>query len=509
MLAYLRGLSSQRGDVSDSLIVESAVLGGYWDYRDLADGAVSSWASRDTSQQAAVQATGSLQPTKGATGVVFDGTDDVTRAVTLIPRFLTSTTLPDGASASTAGKGWTCTGLARAPDGTFYVGNHGKAQSGDPTFEPSIVHVSADFTTILDEILLLPLYPGIGSVQGVVYDTSDDTLWFANVLESKVCHLTLAGALVGDDITCSFKPNGIAHDPTADKMWIWEEQTDGDGLESRSCVDGTVVNAEVSMALSGSNDMLFYDDANKTLFLSHGDNGAAGNITLYSTATATLQLKASIVLTAEVDAVEGFVIDGNRLYVANDSFFHPGLTDTNIIVTLAIPPPVANIVDLWGVITVPATTGTDAIFGLGDPLSNATLGVMLYSASATDLRLFAHTGGTGTTTQESVIAVSPSLTVPRIVYARADQTNDLLTIWVDGTSVATDSGAALVGSLCGWNLLRIGGLNSAGRSPTMTVKAIGYNMGAGDRQVIEGYLAHSFGLKAQLPSDHPYKTVAP
>lgn len=30
-----------------------------------------------------------------------------------------------------------------------------------------------------------------------------------------------------------------------------------------------------------------------------------------------------------------------------------------------------------------------------------------------------------------------------------------------------------------------------------------------DRQKVEGYLAHKWGLTANLPSDHPYKTVAP
>jgi hypothetical protein len=30
-----------------------------------------------------------------------------------------------------------------------------------------------------------------------------------------------------------------------------------------------------------------------------------------------------------------------------------------------------------------------------------------------------------------------------------------------------------------------------------------------DRQRIEGYLAHKWGLTANLPADHPYKTVPP
>jgi hypothetical protein len=30
-----------------------------------------------------------------------------------------------------------------------------------------------------------------------------------------------------------------------------------------------------------------------------------------------------------------------------------------------------------------------------------------------------------------------------------------------------------------------------------------------DRQKLEGYLAHKWGLAANLPADHPYKSAAP
>ena len=40
---------------------------------------------------------------------------------------------------------------------------------------------------------------------------------------------------------------------------------------------------------------------------------------------------------------------------------------------------------------------------------------------------------------------------------------------------------------------------------------IAYNGSLSDteRQKIEGYLAHKYGLQSQLPSGHPYKTTAP
>jgi hypothetical protein len=34
-------------------------------------------------------------------------------------------------------------------------------------------------------------------------------------------------------------------------------------------------------------------------------------------------------------------------------------------------------------------------------------------------------------------------------------------------------------------------------------------LSTGDRQKVEGYLAHKWGMTANLPSDHPYKTTAP
>jgi len=37
----------------------------------------------------------------------------------------------------------------------------------------------------------------------------------------------------------------------------------------------------------------------------------------------------------------------------------------------------------------------------------------------------------------------------------------------------------------------------------------GATLDTNERQKIEGYLAHKYGLEANLPSDHPYKSAAP
>jgi len=62
------------------------------------------------------------------------------------------------------------------------------------------------------------------------------------------------------------------------------------------------------------------------------------------------------------------------------------------------------------------------------------------------------------------------------------------------------------------NVLRIGGSVNFGRSfnGEIAEKIITtVDLSTADRQKLEGYLAHKWGLVANLPSNHPYKTVAP
>ena len=61
------------------------------------------------------------------------------------------TTLPDGALGSTDGKGWTCTGLFY-DNGTFWSGNDGRRNANDRTYDPSIIRMDVDGTTILEQI---------------------------------------------------------------------------------------------------------------------------------------------------------------------------------------------------------------------------------------------------------------------------------------------------------------------------------------------------------------------
>jgi len=71
------------------------------------------------------------------------------------------------------------------------------------------------------------------------------------------------------------------------------------------------------------------------------------------------------------------------------------------------------------------------------------------------------------------------------------------------TSIGADIDFNIGGPLAGYN-------NPRGwRGEIYEIITLTEAPSTADRQIIEGYLAHKWGLTAGLPSDHPYKTAAP
>lgn len=478
----------------------------YWDERDLPDGAVATWTSRDPTHVVLSQGTAGARPTMGAGGVSFDGGDFLVRGAFLPAA--AAQTMPQ-ASASAVGKGFTCTGLAALPDGRWAVGNHGKAQSGDPTWAPSIVILSEDMTTVVDEILLAPLFSGFQSVQGVAYDPARNSLWIADLANKMIRQVSLAGVALGGDITLTYAPNGLAIDPAADAIWAYAQAEDPTPsvLQKLSLVDGSVLQ-NGSLVLS-NHDHLHYIAETKTMLVSSGANGTSETLRFYAApAGAAWTLQATITVT-EARAIEGIAWRDGRLYVMDDAYFHGGGASVNQVLIYEVPYLVANVIDLFGIITVPASTGVDAIFCCGNPLPNNTHGWALYTNGSTDLRLFAQQSATAT--QASVIATpTPSLLVPRQWYGRIDLTANTISIWVDGTLVLSGSAAAIAdGGLSAVPEMRMGASVVGDRQATIAVKALGCYVGGGDRVRTEGRLAHDFALTGDLDMAHPYKLTPP
>jgi hypothetical protein len=232
-----------------------------------------------------------------------------------------SVVLPDGAFGSDTGRGWTATGLGYDPHPTrqfFWVGNYGQAKKPGscvgtavggtctkaPTVapNPSIVAMPTDASRITQQLRLKDIYPDLESIQGVTVDTStsNHTLWFVDNLKGRIHNISIpTGSVVSSsnnirtfDTTVPVatgaapspvRPNGIAYDPGNDQLIVLHKT----GLESVpsgrsnnstnhtiSRVDkitGRVISSYETGHAKGA-DQLFYDSANRRVFLSWGSD---------------------------------------------------------------------------------------------------------------------------------------------------------------------------------------------------------------------------------------------
>jgi hypothetical protein len=102
------------------------------------------------------------------------------------------------------------------------------------------------------------------------------------------------------------------------------------------------------------------------------------------------------------------------------------------------------------------------------------------------------------------------------------------TISADPTNatIASRLKISVDGKIAVGNNDRIGGVSASAPTFNLQIGSMGNNVGqlvgdyceliiingslsTADRQTVEGYLAHKWGLTASLPSDHPYKNVPP
>jgi hypothetical protein len=103
---------------------------------------------------------------------------------------------------------------------------------------------------------------------------------------------------------------------------------------------------------------------------------------------------------------------------------------------------------------------------------------------------------------------------PIIAAARHDYANANLEIWQDGTAGASRvyQTAGVTDNNAGE--LSVGAGNTAGTGAPLNgyiaeITLVHSALSTTDRQKLEGYLAHKWGLTANLPADHPYKTTPP
>jgi len=499
--ARYRALSSGGGS-GRSLQEALDYYGGLWfAFQDLSNGAVASFTSHEGLGQVLTQGTGTAQPTKSATGISYDGGDVLPRATNTC-KFIRRVTVPDstwGMPSGGTGKGFTCTGMCRIP-GTneLWMANHGDqsaAKDGTGPFDPSLIRVSYanGVLTKLQEIRISPLIPGIGSIQDVTFDTSDNTLWFASASAvTGVYHITQAGTLLGDTITASWAPNGLAYVPGEDAIWIGQNATSGDGLEKRSCSTGAVIVASVVTGLA-SQDMLHYDSATGGLLMSYMGNGSPGQIRCYGT-TGTSGARVStgdIVTDTHADCVEGILWEGTTLLVLSDGFYHSGADPLNQLVEYKIVPPFANEINVCFRAQNVSNSGADSYVEIGNTADGALdgPGFGVYIASATTMTVVFNTAN-GNTQRALISGVTvPNLTTQfRTISVNINRNTGLLSLYVDGALITTASTSACVGGFPTAFPLRLGGAANAARFYTGSEKDVIMVTGPVNRNAVEAYL---------------------
>lgn len=476
--------------------------GGLW-FRiaDLIDGAVASFTSHDALAQVLAQGTGTAQPVKAAAGITYDGGDVLPRASNT-GKFVRRATVPDstwGMPSGGAGKGFTCTGMCRIP-GTneFWMANHGDTSAlkdGSGPYDPSLVRCSYSngVLTKLQEIRLSPLIPGIGSVQGITFDSSDNTLWFCSASAiTGVFHIQQDGTLLGDGFSASWAPGGVAYIPGEDALWVCQNASSGDGIEKRSAATGAVIIASAATGLANL-DMLHYDPVTGGLLLSYGANLSPGLVRCYGTTGASGNRVATGDLLADshADCIEGIVWEGTKLYAMSDAFYHGGADNLNQLIEYDILPPFAMEVNIHLRAQVTSNSGADAFVEVGATADGALdgPGFGVYVASATTMTVVFNTS-TGTTQRglHSGVVVPNLTTQFRTVSVQANKNTNELNLWVDGTLIATASLAACVGGIPTANPIRLGCGANAARFYTGVMKDVILVTGPSDRAKQEAYL---------------------
>ena len=138
--------------------------------------------------------------------------------------------------------------------------------------------------------------------------------------------------------------------------------------------------------------------------------------------------------------------------------------------------------------------------------SNDGHAVGYFDASNFGFHVYYHTSG-GSTSSQSVSAGSSNLETSAAIIGLGKKDSTNARLMVDGAEIKQ----FLYDNSTANNPVYLG--TRPGLTPNLNAtiyEAICLlNSSDDDRQKAEGYLAHKYGIQANLPSDHPHKTIAP
>ncbi|MEN7538034.1 hypothetical protein [Aurantiacibacter flavus] len=465
-----------------------------WDARKLPPGPVASWPDGGALSTLS-QGTAPNRPINVAGGVTFDGANHL---LSDTARALVSEASYD------LGPGVTCTGLSRAPDKTWWVAAHSLGQSFT---DAKLIHYSADFSSVLASLDLGVIYGAgsVGGVQGLVYDTGDDTLWFVSATADAIFNITTAGVDVPANRIAFPNGNGLAINQ-ADGELIACQAPGGTNLIRRIDKATGATIASSTLAATDS-DHLFYHEASKTLCQTSGTNGGTGKLTFYAMGQPNFVDQIGSVNIPELDAIEGVYLADGKAWFCNDALSR-GVGPANTVEQFDTGEMLGTTAEFFGIASWTAPTSADCLISIGEPVLGGH-GAGLYPLGENALRFHARS-------YSRTWTGLPSWSTPKILFVRFDAISDTCRLWIDGVEYSSFTENAPISSttrpLCDRNRLNIGATYEdaiEARHLASTIKALGYSMVTQDRQKIEGWLAHEFDLTANLSSGHPYKSTAP
>jgi len=399
------------------------------------------WLDSSGNNHDMVQATASFQPavqvSSGLNEAVFDGVDNfMVQKHSATVAMASAVNLPDAAG-SHAGKGFTCTGMCRdSTDGTLWIANHGKGRETDPAYASSIVHLSADGTTIIAEYELdadLGI-TGATSAQGICEVTPDNTIAFFHLGDNKVYVVNKDGTGCAESALGAIaNTNGIAYDSSLDYFVLgvsstarWYNRSTGALVQSRS-MPGV------------SADQLSYDAARNWLWYTSGANGSPGSLQAIDAATNWSSVVADLTLT-EANAIEGVIVEGNTILIANDGYYHAATPALNRLLTfthrIAQPLKLDTRFQMAFIFRFPAQQATSSrcLISFGDPLGTGAeggFGIWSPINTYTTLRFFHRNSLRDLTV--------PAMSTRRVVFLDVDLPNNAFSLWIDGALIANST----------------------------------------------------------------------
>ncbi len=227
---------------------------------------------------------------------------------------------------SSPGSGFTCTGLTYSPKSdTFYIGNFGMTFPSDSERSASIVQLSKNCSEVLSETPLNEIVSETINLQGISYDTSNDSFWIADSDHQLLYNININGELL-TKLQCP-DINGVAYDSRNDTLWVINNSSDNGEVIIRNLEkSGREVS---SFRISGiyHSDQLYLDEKNNLLYFSAGANYTGENY-VYALSLTTYSCTLKYVL-GDSYAIEGIYILNDQLYVCNDGLYHSSLSNTN------------------------------------------------------------------------------------------------------------------------------------------------------------------------------------